>query len=82
MESTDRATVRTVASTGALENQHAITFPTPNASWGLVRSMFLIDSTSGAGNILGYDDHSIQAQTPISGDTVQFAALALDLSLS
>jgi hypothetical protein len=72
----------TVASTGALENQHAITFPTPSASWGLVRSMFLIDSASAAGNILGYDNSSIAPQTPISGDTVQFAATALDLAMS
>ena len=40
----------TVATTGALENGGAITFPTPSASWGHVRSMFLIDSASAAGN--------------------------------
>src|SRR4030095_4386323 len=45
----------TVAATGTLENGGPITFPTPTASWGLVRSMFLIDSISGAGNIMGYD---------------------------
>ena len=71
-----------LSSGGALDNTHAITFPTPSASWGLVVSMFLIDSVSGAGNILGYDNSSIVDQTPISGDTVTFAIGALDLALS
>ena len=67
---------------GNVDNTHAITFPTPSASWGTVTSMFLIDSASGAGNILGYDNGSIQDQQPISGDTVQFAIGALDLTLT
>ena len=68
---------------GTLDNTHAITFPVPSASWGLVVSMFLADSaTPGAGNVLGYDNANIQDQTPLSGDTVQFAIGALDLTLS
>ncbi len=72
----------TIAAAGALENVQAITFPTPSGSWGLVTSMFIIDSTSGTGNILGYDNSGIVDQTPQASDTVQFAAGALDMSLS
>lgn len=71
-----------LSSGGALDNTHAITFPTPSASWGTVVSMFLIDSASGAGNILGYDSGNIVDQEPVSGDTVQFPVGALDLALS
>lgn len=72
----------TIAAAGALENVQAITFPTPSGSWGLVTSMFIIDSTSGTGNILGYDNANITDQTPQASDTVQFAAGALDWTLS
>lgn len=71
-----------LAAGGTLDNTHAITFPTPSASWGLVVSMFLIDSASGAGNVLGYDNSSIVDQTPLSGDSVLFPIGALDLTLS
>jgi hypothetical protein len=71
-----------LAVAGALDNTHAVTFPTPIGSWGLVTSCFLIDSTSGAGNILAYDNKSIEDQTPVAQDTVQFGIGALDLSLS
>lgn len=71
-----------LAAGGTLDNTHAITFPTPSASWGLVVSMFLIDSASGAGNVLGYDNTNIVDQTPISGDSVLFPIAALDLTLS
>jgi hypothetical protein len=67
---------------GNVDNVHAITFPTPSGSWGLVTSCFLIDSASGAGNILCYDNESIVNQTPVANDTVQFAIGALDLFLS
>lgn len=70
------------ASGGVTENTHAITFPTPSASWGLVTSCFLVDTASGAGNVLGYDNTNIVDQTPISGDTVQFAIGSFDLSVS
>jgi hypothetical protein len=71
-----------IAAAGALENVQAITFPTPSGSWGLVTGMFLIDSVSGTGNILGFDMSGIVDQTPQASDTVQFAAGALDLVLS
>jgi hypothetical protein len=70
-----------LSSAGALDNTHAITFPTPSGSWGTVTSMFLIDSTSGAGNVLAYDNEGIVNQEPVASDTVQFAIGALDLSL-
>jgi len=72
----------TVASGGALDNVQAITFPTPTGSWGLVTSCFLIDSASGAGNIIGYDNSSIVDQTPVANDTVQFAIGAFDVQIS
>lgn len=71
-----------LAASGTLDNTHAITFPTPSGSWGLVTSMFVIDSASGAGNVLGYDNTSIVDQTPVANDIVQFSAGDLDLSLS
>jgi hypothetical protein len=71
-----------VASGGALNNLAAITFPTPSGSWGLVTSCFLIDSASGAGNVIGYDNANIVDQTPVANDTVQFAIGAFAVSLS
>lgn len=72
----------TVASGGALDNVQAITFPTPTGSWGLVTSCFLIDSASGVGNLIGYDNSNIVDQTPVANDTVQFAIGAFDVSLA
>lgn len=71
----------TTVSGGAADNLHAITFPTPSASWGLVTSCFLVDSASGAGNVCAYDNASIVDQTPLSGDTVQFAIGSFDLAV-
>ena len=71
-----------LSSGGTLDNTHAITFVTPTGSWGLVTSCFLIDSASGAGNVLGYDNSSIVDQTPVSDDTVQFAIGAFDVTLT
>jgi hypothetical protein len=72
----------TLSSGGHIQNLHAITFPTPSASWGQVVSMFVIDSASGAGNIMVYDNANIVDQTPISGDVVSFAIGALGPTLS
>ena len=72
----------TVAAAGAIENVQAITFPTPGGTWTQITSMFLVDSASGAGNVLGFDSSNVTDQVAQSGDTVQFAATALDLSLS
>lgn len=72
----------TVAAAGALNNAQAITFPTPTGTWGLVTSCFLVDSASGAGNVLGYNNDGIVDQTPQLNDTVQFAIGALSLTQS
>jgi hypothetical protein len=72
----------TVAVAGALDNVDAITFPTPTASWGTITSSFLIDSASGAGAILGYDNVNIVDQAVVAGDTVLFPVGAHDCSLS
>jgi hypothetical protein len=72
----------TVASGGALDNVQAITFPTPTGSWGTITSCFLIDSASGAGNIIAYDNANIVDQNPVLNDTVQFAIGAFDVTLS
>ena len=69
----------TLASGGALDNVQAITFPTPTATWGTITSCFLIDSASGAGNIIGYDNANIQDQIVQANDTVQFAIGAFDV---
>jgi len=69
----------TTASTGTLENSGVITFPTPSASWGTVESMGICDAAS-TGNLLFYDT-SI-SDSPASGDTVQYANGALDVSLT
>ena len=72
----------TLAAAGTLNNTHAVTFVTPTGSWGLVTSCFLIDSASGAGNVLAYDNDKIQNQTPVANDTVQFDIAAFVVSLS
>jgi hypothetical protein len=70
-----------LSSGGALDNTHAITFATPSGTWGTITSMFVIDSSSGAGNILAYDNESIVDQTVAANDTVQFGIGTLDLSM-
>jgi hypothetical protein len=72
----------TVSSGGALDNVAAITFPTPSAGWGTITSCFIIDSASGAGNIIGYDNSNIVDQAVATSDTVQFAIGAFDVAIS
>lgn len=71
-----------VAASGVVDNTHAITFATPTGTWGLVTSCFIIDSASGAGNVLAYDNANIVDQTPGNGDTVQFAIGAFDITMT
>lgn len=71
-----------VAASGALDNTHDITFPIPVAGWGTVVSAFLIDSTSGAGNVLGYDQANVIDQAVVTSDTVYFPAGSWDNLLS
>lgn len=72
-----------LASGGALDNGDVITFPTPGSGgWDQVVAVAIVDTSSGAGNVIAYDNANIVDQTPADGDTVQFAAGAFDASLS
>jgi hypothetical protein len=68
------------ATGGDTENTNAILFPTPSGSWGTVTDVGIFDAAS-AGNGLFFSacDASF---APGSGDTVQFAAGALDVVVS
>jgi len=69
---------------GATQNQHDITFPTVGAGgWSQVVGMAIVDGgTLDAGNTLAFDNDQVVDQTPAAGDTVKFAAGALDVSLT
>jgi hypothetical protein len=68
------------ASNGATQNTNAITYATPSGSWGAVTHTGIRDALT-TGNLLfwGAVDSSF---TPTSGDTVQFAAGALDVTVA
>jgi hypothetical protein len=70
------------SSGGVITNADVITFVTPTGSWGTVTSCFLIDSASGAGNIIGYDNANLVDQTIATNDVVQFDAAAFVVSLA
>lgn len=67
------------ASGGALDNASAIEFAEATGSWGTVTHFALFDASSG-GNLLAHGSLS-QSKTIASGDTAQFAAGTLDVSL-
>jgi hypothetical protein len=72
-----------LASSGATANLAAITFPTVGAAgWGAFTSDVLLDSASGTGNILGYDNTNVVDQTANVGDTVELITGAFTASLS
>jgi hypothetical protein len=50
--------------------------------WDEVVAMAIVSAISGAGAVYCYDAANIVDQTPTSADTVQFAAGALDLTLT
>lgn len=64
---------------GATDNANAVTFTTASASWGTVVASALVSSSSGAGDVLWYDN-AVADQAVASGDTVQFAAGAWDVA--
>jgi hypothetical protein len=68
------------ATNGATQNTNAITFAAPSASWGAVTHTGVRDALT-TGNLLfwGAVDASF---TPTTGDTVQFAAGALDITVA
>lgn len=67
------------ASGGATANTNVITFPTATASWGTVVAFGILDASSG-GNLLAWGDLSASKAVG-SGDTIEFAAGALDITL-
>lgn len=68
------------ASSGSTSNASAIVFPTASASWGTVTAVAITDAST-AGNIIWYGTLTSN-KTVDSGDTFQFAAGALTLSLN
>jgi hypothetical protein len=69
----------TAASPSLAHNTAAINFATPSAGWGLVTHFALFDSNGGT-NLLGWGALGTQ-KTINSGDTVSFAAGALDVTM-
>lgn len=68
------------ATNGATQNTNAVTFPTPSGSWGTVTNVGIFDaSTTGNGLFFSAVDTSF---APNTGDTVQFAAGAIDVTVS
>lgn len=67
------------ASGGTLDNANAITFPEATGSWGTVTHFALFDAASG-GNMLAHGALGT-SKSITSGDTPQFAAGDLDVSL-
>lgn len=72
----------TLASGGAISNTHQIDFATPGSGgWTQVVAVAIVDTSSGACNVLAYDNTNIVDQTPGAGDSVYFAAGDFDVSL-
>lgn len=72
-----------VVSAGATNNVQDIDFGTVGAGdWTQVVAAGLIDTLSGAGNVLAYDSANVVDQTPVENDTVKFAATNFSISLS
>lgn len=65
---------------GATDNANAVTFATASASWGTVVAAAIVSSVSGAGDVIFWDN-GVTDQLVGSGDSVQFAAGAIDLSI-
>jgi hypothetical protein len=67
------------ASGGATENSTDIVFNTPSGSWGLITYGAIMDALT-SGNMLFYG--TVTNQTPDNGDTVQYTAGDLDVSMT
>lgn len=59
-----------VATTGAVGNLTAITWPTSTGSWGTITHYAMLDASSG-GNVISYGSLSV-SKTITSGDTISF----------
>lgn len=66
--------------TASKSNGTAITFPTATASWGTVTFAAIVDSASGAGNILWRIPLTV-SKTISSGDTFSFAIGQITLTV-
>jgi hypothetical protein len=76
---TNNATNWPASSAGAKSNGIAIDFGTASANWGTVTHFCIVDSASGAGNILYHGD--LTASKVINnGDSAQFPIGDLDVS--
>ena len=71
-----------LAASGVVDNTEAITFPTATGSWGTVKAVAIMDSTTeDEGNVLFYDN-TLADQAVATGDTVSFAIGALDILIT
>lgn len=68
------------ASGGAISNSGAVTFPTPSGSWGTITHFEIWDASTN-GNRLAWGALS-QSESPINGNTVEFATGELDITLN
>lgn len=76
---TNNTTNFPAASAGSKVNGAAINFATPAASWGTVVAVGIYDASTG-GNLLG-SANLTTSKTINSGDTVNFAASSLTITL-
>ena len=67
------------ASGGALDNANAVTFPEASGNWGTITHFALFDAST-AGNMLAHGSLAV-SKSIISGDTPNFAAGVLDVTL-
>lgn len=67
------------AASGAISNSSAVTFPTPSGSWGTVTHFEIWDAST-VGNRLAWGALDA-SKAPGSGDTVEFAIGALQITL-
>jgi hypothetical protein len=71
-----------LAASGVVDNGEAIVFGPPSAAdWGTIVAIVILDGDS-LGNILFYDNDNVVDQEPGSGDTVQIAAGACDITVT
>ena len=70
----------TVGTSGVIDNNSAVTFPTATADWGMVSGVFIADAAT-AGNILMHGSLTT-ARDVKNGDVFKFNANDLDITFS
>lgn len=68
------------ASSRAIDNSAVITYDEATGSWGTVTHWAIVDSASGAGNVLAYGSLTV-SKLIVSGDTPEVAVQDLDISV-